>query len=151
MPEKLRSDFLEHFRYDNDHTLVGFAVLGGIFAEGIDLVGTRLTGAVIIGVGLPGITWERELIRRYYDEDEQGFTFAYQYPGMIRVLQAAGRVIRSQFDRGALLLIDKRFEHFTYKKLLPQEWLLQRVGHHQQIQELITRFWKQEDFYIPLR
>jgi DNA excision repair protein ERCC-2 len=83
--------------------------MGGIFGEGIDLVGERLSGAIIVGVGLPAICRERNLIRDYFDERGTGFDFAYRYPGINRVLQAAGRVIRTGQDRGALLLVDKRF------------------------------------------
>ena len=101
MSESERDAFLQHFKQDNSKPLVGFAVMGGIFGEGIDLVGERLSGAVVVGVGLPGICLERELIRQYFaDTHKAGFEFAYQYPGINRVLQAAGRVIRSETDRG---------------------------------------------------
>ena len=110
MSEADREGFLDRFRAENEQTLVGFAVMGGIFGEGIDLVGDRLTGAVIVGVGLPAMDVDREVIRQYYaGKSGQGFEFAYLYPGINRVLQAAGRVIRSEKDRGAVLLIDDRF------------------------------------------
>ena len=97
MTERQREEFLERFETDNPATLVGFAVMGGVFGEGIDLVGTRLCGAAIVGVGLPAVGLERELIRDYFaDRLEKGFEYAYMYPGINRVLQAAGRVIRTE-------------------------------------------------------
>jgi DNA excision repair protein ERCC-2 len=119
-PRADRSAFLDRFSRDNPETLVGFAVMGGIFGEGIDLVGERLSGAVIVGVGLPGISLEKELIRDYYETAlGAGFEFAYMYPGINRVLQAAGRVIRSESDRGVVLLIDQRFGTVRYHALFP--------------------------------
>ncbi|MCP4152974.1 MAG: ATP-dependent DNA helicase, partial [bacterium] len=113
MSEEEREEFLDRFSGDNlieERTLVGFAVMGGIFGEGIDLVGDRLTGAAIVGVGLPGISLERDLIKEYYDNLQgTGFDYAYLYPGMTRVFQAAGRVIRTDTDRGTVLLIGTRF------------------------------------------
>ena len=122
MTEVERSDFLKKFDHENVRTLVGFAVLGGVFGEGIDLVGERLDGAVIVGVGLPKISFERHLIRQYFDEYEKGFEYAYIYPGMTKVLQAAGRVIRTENDKGSILLIGDRFMNYQYKILLPEYW-----------------------------
>ncbi len=123
MDEGERENFLGRFREDQSDTLVGFAVMGGIFGEGIDLKGERLTGAVIVGVGLPGISIERNLIREHFDNSHGvGFEFAYQYPGMNRVLQAAGRVIRSEEDRGVVLLVDQRYRQERYRSLLPAHW-----------------------------
>ncbi len=127
MTEPERNDFLEKFDHENVRTLVGFAVLGGIFGEGIDLVGERLDGAVIVGVGLPKISFERHLIRQYFEEFERGFEYAYIYPGMTKVLQAAGRVIRTEDDKGTILLIGDRFRNYRYKRLLPEEWDLMRI------------------------
>jgi DNA excision repair protein ERCC-2 len=123
MTEEERDLFLEQFVPDPTRTLVGFVVMGGIFGEGIDLVGNRLSGAAILSVGLPGISNERELIRKYfYDLNRKGFEFSYIYPGMNRVLQAAGRVIRTDKDRGTILLIDERFTSVQYRHLLNMEW-----------------------------
>lgn len=128
MTEEQRDAFLERFEHQTGQTLVGFAVLGGIFGEGIDLIGERLTGAVIVGVGLPGICTERDLIRDHFQvKNGFGFEFAYQYPGITRVLQAAGRVIRSETDRGVLLLIDRRYRESRYRYLLPDHWRVQRI------------------------
>ncbi|HCV24763.1 MAG TPA: ATP-dependent helicase, partial [Candidatus Latescibacteria bacterium] len=123
MSERQKEQFLDVFRVNNPDTVVGFAVMGGIFGEGIDLVGERLVGAVVVGVGLPQICLERDLIKGYYDEHETvGFAYAYTYPGMNRVLQAAGRVIRTEKDRGLILLIDRRFGREEYRALFPPWW-----------------------------
>jgi len=142
MSEQARSDFLERFSQENDRTRVGFVVLGGIFGEGIDLTGDRLCGAVIVGVGLPGISLERELIRDHFDQDtSEGFGFAYQYPGLIRVCQAAGRVIRSENDRGVVLLIDPRYAHPQYLDLLPPEWQVEPIFPPTEIGPRLRAFW----------
>ena len=142
MSESERDTFLQHFNRENPKSIVGFAVLGGIFGEGIDLVGERLSGAVVVGVGLPGISLERELIREYFNATLQaGFEFAYQYPGINRVLQAAGRVIRSENDRGAILLIDRRYATYRYRALLLEQWETINVRNHQQFAEKLQKFW----------
>ncbi|MFH1572095.1 MAG: ATP-dependent DNA helicase, partial [Gemmatimonadota bacterium] len=113
---------------EGGETILGFAVMGGIFGEGIDLVGERLIGAIVVGVGLPQLCLERDLIRQYYDErDIPGFEYAYTYPGMNRVLQAAGRVIRSDRDRGLVLLVDRRFGQERYADLFPAAWRYART------------------------
>jgi DNA excision repair protein ERCC-2 len=143
MTEAQRQAFLTAFAPQATRTLVGFAVMGGIFGEGIDLKGDRLTGAVIVGVGLPGNTPERELIREYYDRTcNSGFAFAYQFPGLNRVLQAAGRVIRSESDRGVVLLIDQRFMRHDYRPLLPASWQLQVVDSETGFQNQLAAFWQ---------
>jgi Rad3-related DNA helicase len=103
--------------------MLAFVVLGGVFSEGIDLKGERLSGAAVVGVGLPLISAERKMIMDYYNRfTDDGFAFAYIYPGMNKVLQAAGRVIRTETDRGAVLLIDTRFSESAYRSLFPPEW-----------------------------
>lgn len=144
MTESDRDAFLLRFEKESEETLVGFAVMGGVFGEGIDLVGDRLTGAAVVGVGLPGISQERELIRDYYERRGSGFEFAYLYPGINRVLQAAGRVIRSETDRGTVLLIDERFSRPTYRSLLPSYWHPVRVGDQEKLREALASFWNQE-------
>lgn len=144
MSEPEREAFLRRFSQDNPHTLVGFAVMGGIFGEGIDLVGNRLVGAVVVGVGLPGISLERELIKEYFARTlNAGFEYAYLYPGINRVLQAAGRVIRTNKDRGVVLLIDQRYTRYQYKILLREEWDPIRVQDEQQLVDSLQRFWNQ--------
>lgn len=124
--EKIR--FLDNFQADPKTTHIAFAVLGGIFSEGIDLLHDRLIGAIIVGVGLPQISYERDLIRNYFNENEEnGFEYAYVKPGMNRVMQAVGRVIRSEEDVGAVLLIDERYMHRQYQDLFKAEWNNYRV------------------------
>ena len=140
-----RTRFLESFSESKRKMLVGFAVMGGIFGEGVDLVGERLSGAVIVGVGLPGISPERDLIRRHFDERGKGFDYAYRYPGINRVLQAAGRVIRTSRDKGALLLLDRRFGDVGYRGLLPGHWSILDVQSSRQLKERLTSFWSFEE------
>lgn len=123
MTEQEREEFLEAFQENSAKTLIGFCVMGGIFSEGIDLTGERLIGAAIVGTGLPQVGCAREILKNYYDEKAQnGFAYAYRYPGMNKVLQAAGRVIRTKEDRGVVLLLDERFLQREYLELFPQEW-----------------------------
>jgi DNA excision repair protein ERCC-2 len=146
MTEPEREAFLEAFSVEHGQTLVGFAVLGGVFAEGIDLVGDRLIGAVIVGVGLPQLCLERDLIRHHFEaKTSAGFEFAYAFPGMNRVLQAAGRVIRSESDRGAILLIDARFGEPRYRRLFPACWRPLRARSAAEIAGLVTHFWSPAD------
>lgn len=124
--EKIR--FLDNFQANPKTSHIAFAVLGGIFSEGIDLLHDRLIGAIIVGVGLPQISYERDLIRNYFNENEEnGFEYAYVKPGMNRVMQAVGRVIRSEEDVGAVLLIDERYMHRQYQDLFKAEWNNYRV------------------------
>jgi DNA excision repair protein ERCC-2 len=144
MSEPEREEFLNHFGKENHQTLIGFAVMGGIFGEGIDLVGDRLSGAVVVGVGLPGISHEKELIRDYFaTHHNAGFEYAYQYPGINRVLQAAGRVIRTETDRGVVLLIDQRYGTYRYRSLLPSEWKPKKIKSLSQFAEDLHKFWDQ--------
>lgn len=142
MAEAERDAFLAAFSVEHGGTLVGFAVLGGIFGEGIDLVGERLIGAVIVGVGLPQLGVERNLIRDYFQQQNgSGFEYAYTFPGMNRVLQAIGRVIRSGTDRGVVLLIDARFNELRYRRLFPAWWKYLRVRHAEGLQSAVANFW----------
>jgi len=123
MTEESREEFLNSFDENNTETLIGFTVLGGIFSEGIDLKGNRLIGSIIVGVGLPMINFRQDKIKEYFNEkNNQGFDFAYVFPGMNKVLQAAGRVIRTETDSGILLLIDSRFVTGKYKQMFPAHW-----------------------------
>lgn len=142
MSEADRENFLDMFSRPGHRTLLGFVVMGGIFGEGIDLEGDRLSGAVIVGVGLPGISPENELVRDYFAGScSKGFEYAYVYPGINRVLQAAGRVIRTETDRGIVLLIDERFKAPLYKNLLPEHWHPSYVKDSNQIRLSVRRFW----------
>lgn len=123
MNENDREEFLETFKADEKETLIGFAVLGGIFSEGVDLVGNSLNGVVVVGVGLPQLSFERNLIRDFFSANmKNGYEYAYVYPGMNKVLQAGGRLIRSEADQGTIILIDDRFLKNPYLTLLPAEW-----------------------------
>jgi len=123
MPEEAREDFLLAFAADNTETLIGFVVLGGIFSEGIDLKGDRLIGAIITSVGIPRVSLRQELIMNYFDrKNGQGYDYAYTFPGINKVLQAAGRVIRTETDSGAVILIDSRYGWGKYRALLPRHW-----------------------------
>jgi DNA excision repair protein ERCC-2 len=142
MSESERDVFLARFNGQTDGFLIGFVVMGGFFAESIDLVGERLTGAAIIGVGFPQISIERDLIRAYFDAiDGSGYAFAYQVPGMIKVLQAAGRVIRSEHDRGVVLLIDTRYSAMPYRQMLPREWRPVFVSSVERTAAVLQKFW----------
>ncbi len=143
MSEAARQEFLDAFEFSGGSSLVGFTVLGGVFGEGIDLVGDRLSGVVIVGVGLPLISSERNIIRQYFDEQSySGFEYAYLYPGMNRVLQAAGRVIRSETDRGVIVLLDERYANSAYLDLFPSEWFpVLRASDGCQLPEVLQDFW----------
>jgi len=128
MTEEERADFLEQFDENNTETLVGFTVLGGIFSEGIDLKGDRLIGSIIVSVGIPMINMRQDQIRDYFNrKNNQGYDYAYVYPGMNKVLQAAGRVIRTETDSGIVLLIDSRFSTEKYLKMFPTHWTNLRI------------------------
>lgn len=144
MDEAEREAFLADFVLEPSETLVGFCVLGGIFSEGIDLKGSRLIGTAIVGVGLPQINPEQELIKGYYDqENQQGFQFAYQIPGMNKVLQAAGRVIRDADDKGIVLLLDQRFSSRPVQRIFPPHWnQVQTAYTPEQTKRLLQQFWQ---------
>lgn len=123
MKEEDREWFLAQFERARETSLAAFCVMGGIFSEGIDLTGEKLVGALIIGTGLPKVCREREILKSYFDrKGMDGFAYAYQYPGMNKVLQAAGRVIRTTEDRGVIVLMDDRFATASYQNLFPREW-----------------------------
>ncbi len=140
--ETEREKFLKKFHQHNSSCLVGFAVMGGVFGEGIDLVGDRLTGAVIVGVGMPPPSLERELINVYFAEQyEAGYEFAYIFPGFNKVLQASGRVIRSEYDRGVVLLIDSRFASPRYRDMYPADWNPKAVREPSDVVQNLQSFW----------
>jgi len=140
MCDEQREDFLSRFSSKNEDSLVGFAVMGGVFAEGVDLKGDRLIGAIVVGVGLPQIGIERDLIKHHFGE--QGFAFAYQYPGMNRVLQTAGRVIRDVQDRGIVVLVDPRFCERRYRELMPDDWYPEESNSTKQLIYQVNAFWQ---------
>ena len=143
MNEAEREEFLQAFEQEDGGTLVAFCVMGGIFGEGIDLKNDRLIGAVIVGTGLPQISNEREILKQYYDKQGlSGFDYAFRYPGINKVLQAAGRVIRTQEDRGIIVLLDERFLQSDYNALYPREWKNRIVGNVETVDAEICKFWK---------
>lgn len=157
MSEEDRESFLDRFRgnpdldlnrviqmeiEEEDSTLIGFCVLGGIFGEGIDLKKDSLIGAIIVGTGIPQVCYEREILKNYFDEKrENGFDYAYRYPGMNKVLQAAGRVIRTVDDVGIIALLDERFLQLSYRRLFPREWECFETVHVENIAKRVERFW----------
>ena len=144
MSEEAREIFLEGFEEERDVSLMGFCVMGGIFSEGIDLSEDKLIGAAIIGSGLPQVCRERELLKEYFDKKEmRGFDYAYVYPGMNKVQQSAGRVIRTEEDRGIILLLDDRFQEKRYKETFPREWEGYQMCNIKNVKEKIRKFWDQ--------
>ena len=142
MKEHQREEFLASFQAETKGTLVAFCVMGGIFGEGIDLTGDRLIGAIVVGTGLPQVNNEREILKNYYDEEiGAGFDYAYRYPGMNKVLQAAGRVIRTAEDKGVILLLDERFLQRDYVQLYPREWEDRKTVTLEKVSEEIDKFW----------
>ncbi len=158
MNEQEREAFLNRFKGNEDcdlsrcihmeieieeeKSLLGFCVMGGIFSEGIDLKNDSLIGAVIVGTGLPQVCNEREILKQYFDGwGKNGFDYAYRYPGMNKVLQAAGRVIRTATDFGIVVLLDERFLSTAYQRLFPREWRNYEIVNVDQISRKVERFW----------
>ena len=146
LDEAGRAAFLARFAPDPAETLLGFGVLGGVFGEGVDLVGSRLIGCAIVGVGLPQVSPRQEMLRRYFDDkDGCGFDYAYRFPGMNKVLQAAGRVIRTEHDRGVVLLLDDRFAQEGYRRLFPRHWAhLQYLPGTDALKQALASFWQRQ-------
>ena len=138
-----RSEFLNYFRAPDGKIRIGFCVLGSLFTEGIDLPGEQLIGVLILGTGLPALSSERNILSEYYEElNGKGFQYAYTYPGMNVVLQAAGRVIRDEKDRGVVVLIDDRYAQPEMMRLLPAHWTdVRAAGDPASLHERLLRFW----------
>lgn len=145
MGEPERADFLGRFETGSDeHSLVGFAVLGGIFSEGIDLKHDSLIGVIIVGTGIPQVCGEREMLRQYFDDTGvDGYDYAYCYPGMNKVLQAAGRVIRTEDDLGVVALLDERFTRMKYLRLFPREWANYQTISTDEAGHAVDNFWNE--------
>ena len=158
MNEEAREQFLKRFEgnwdcslegqiymeieEEEDRSLLGFCVMGGIFSEGIDLKRDSLIGAIIVGTGLPQVCNEREILKRYFDaRGGNGFDYAYRYPGMNKVLQAAGRVIRTAEDVGIVALLDDRFLSSSYQRLFPREWEEYEAVTVERVAKRVERFW----------
>ena len=143
MSEEDRELFLEQFDKPRKESFVGFCVMGGIFSEGIDLTEDKLIGAIIVGTGLPQVCNEREIVKQYFSKTGlDGFDYAYLYPGMNKVLQSAGRVIRTETDRGLILLLDERFSEGRYRELFPREWSNARYCTAESLGGYMQEFWK---------
>ena len=146
MKEEEREAFLGQFVAEHERSFLAFCVMGGIFGEGIDLKNEQLIGAVVVGTGLPQISNEREILMHYYDERSgEGFDYAYRYPGMNKVLQAAGRVIRTVDDRGVILLLDDRFTRREYESLFPKEWERRSFCTVESVSGYLEAFWEQRN------
>ena len=144
MSEEAREIFLENFEEEREGSLIGFCVMGGIFSEGIDLSRDRLIGAAIVGTGLPQVCRERELLKDYFQKQGvRGFDYAYLYPGMNKVLQSAGRVIRTDRDCGVLLLLDERFRDYRYQEIFPREWKDYGTCNADNVADKMETFWEQ--------
>jgi Rad3-related DNA helicase len=142
--EKFLSVFEENISMEREKSLLAFCVMGGIFGEGIDLKNEQLIGAVIVGTGLPQMSNEREILMGYYEKRSgEGFDYAYRYPGMNKVLQAGGRVIRTAEDVGVILLLDERFLQSDYRNLFPREWQKRSICNLGNVEEKLNDFWKQ--------
>lgn len=158
MSESMREDFLKRFtgnegcdlnteiafeiEEEEDKILIGFCVMGGIFSEGIDLKNDSLIGALIVGTGLPQVCCERELLKEYFDElGDNGFDYAYRYPGMNKVLQSAGRVIRTAEDVGVVVLLDERFMTYQYRRMFPREWSQYEIVNVDEVSKRVEKFW----------
>ena len=143
-----RNKFLSFFENESEEgTLVGFCVLGGIFSEGIDLPDEKLIGVVLVGIGLPSLSSELNILKEYYDKTrENGYEFAYLYPAMIKISQAAGRVIRGENDRGIIIIIDDRYKDPAIRALLPAHWKdIHVTGNEVSLTKILTEFWKDKN------
>lgn len=142
MSEEAKENFLSMFDEENEDTHIGFCVLGGHFSEGIDLTNDKLIGVIIVGVGMPQIGIDRDIIKNNMNEDNKGFDYAYVYPGMIKVLQASGRCIRTEEDKGIIMLLDSRYSQKRYIDLFPYEWYPNyRVRKSKDVLDLCNKFW----------
>lgn len=143
MNEEEREAFLHQFEESKETNLVGFCVMGGVFSEGIDLTDERLIGSIIVGTGLPQVCNEREILKNYFDNRQMaGFDYAYLYPGVNKVLQASGRVIRTENDKGVIALLDQRFIGRSYAEIFPREWNDREKCDVIHINEKLSDFWK---------
>ena len=149
MNEQEKEEFLKAFEEQRQDSLVAFCVMGGIFSEGIDLKEDRLIGVMVVGTGLPMVCTEQEILRNYFDEKHGcGFDYAFQYPGMNKVMQAAGRVIRTMEDKGIILLMDDRFLRDEYQALFPREWQDYKVVRRENVGNVVREFWEERQLAI---
>ena len=146
MNESQREQFLKEFSKERENSFVALCVMGGVFSEGIDLRADQLIGAIIVGTGLPMVCTEQHILKEYFDEKEQkGFDYAYQYPGMNKVMQAAGRVIRTVDDEGIIALLDERFLRPDYQALFPREWDEYYEVRRNNVGDVVKDFWHKRE------
>lgn len=146
MTERQREEFLKEFEESHSRGLAGFCVMGGIFGEGIDLREERLIGAIVVGTGIPQVCSQREILKGFYDRrGEDGFFYAYLCPGMNKVLQSAGRVIRTDRDEGVILLLDERFSSYRYRTMFPKEWENPPACTLNTVERRLAAFWDERD------
>jgi len=140
MTREEQSSFLE--KHNQAGHRIGFAILGGIFGEGIDFLGDKLIGAIVVSTALPGLGTESDLVANHYQKQgHDGYDFTYRYPGFTRVLQTSGRVIRSEDDKGFVILVDDRFKQSFYKRLFPETWEVQHPKDINLLTSQIEKFW----------
>ena len=151
MSQREREEFLARFQADEGRLRVGFCVLGGSFSEGVDLPGSRLIGVLVVGTGIPGLSNERNILREHFENTrERGYDYAYTYPGMNRVLQAAGRVIRGEDDRGVVVLLDARYAQEPYLHLYPRHWQgMVSAGDAASLARRLQLFWQKDAKNAP--
>lgn len=144
MSQTARLSMLREFDTVGRVSKIGFFVLGGSFAEGIDYIGDKLSGVIVIGVALPQFNKYNEILRSYFDEQfDEGFDYAYTYPGMNKVIQAVGRLIRTENDLGVAVLFDDRYSHYNYKSLFPKNWNhAKTIRKNTYLQNYLDAFWK---------
>ena len=146
MREQQREGFLQEFETKREHSMVAFCVMGGIFGEGVDLREDQLIGAIIVGTGIPQIGGESEILKNYFDaRGGDGFDYVYRFPGMNKVQQAAGRVIRTLTDVGVIALLDERFLQRDNRRLFPREWEDVASCTLEQVDALLMAFWNRID------
>lgn len=140
-----RNKFIKKFTEESKE--VAFVVLGGIFSEGVDLIGDRLIGSMIISVGMPGVSFYRNLIKEHFDrEGLSGFDYSYTYPGINKVFQGAGRVIRSEDDRGIIYLVDDRYSWNQYQMLFPKHWnSIKYLNQSEELKNITDKFWSENE------
>ena len=144
MDEKSREDFLHAFSENKENGLIGMCVMGSYFGEGIDLKHDRLIGVIVVGTALPMVCTQREILRQYYESrGEDGFRFAYLAPGMNKVMQAVGRVIRTEEDKGIAVLLDERFAQSGYRSMFPREWEGYQYCTLADVDRKLENFWNQ--------
>jgi Rad3-related DNA helicase len=147
MSRREQERFISVFRERKHPRVIGFCVLGGLFSEGMDLAGESLIGTILVGLGIPQLSPERNLLAAYYEErTERGQEYAYLCPGIHKLLQAAGRVIRSESDRGVIVLVDDRLGEPYMKKLFPPHWRhMKYTGDVDSLRSILENFWEHTD------